>query len=286
MGRHYDICQAESPEDASEAQGNAPSGTLDWDEPEGWPSDARRDRLIGSWHIYQRHGGHRTSTDDLITAWYASHRSDKRPERYLDLGCGIGSVLLMVSHKLAPRMSVGVEAQPQSALMATRSVEELPADACSIEIRRGDFRSAALGSDERFDLITGSPPYFPLDAGVLPQDAQRRACRFEARGGVEDYLATAKRHLSNTGRFYLVFQSRWNERALTAADQLGLHLRGQADFHMRRDRAQPFLSVFEFAQQPAQAVHRFTCPVREADNSISEAYQAIREELGLNDRPL
>ena len=32
-------------------------------EPTGWPEDARRDRLIGDWYIYQRTGGHRTSTD-------------------------------------------------------------------------------------------------------------------------------------------------------------------------------------------------------------------------------
>ena len=37
-------------------------------EPVGWPDDAGRDRLIGDWHIFQRSGGHRTSTDDLITA--------------------------------------------------------------------------------------------------------------------------------------------------------------------------------------------------------------------------
>ena len=95
-----------------------------WDEPEGWPDDVRRDRLIGDWHIYQRTGGHRTSTDDLITAWLASQSVASPPARYLDLGCGIGSVLLMVSHRLTPTVAIGVEAQPQSAHMAKRAVAE------------------------------------------------------------------------------------------------------------------------------------------------------------------
>ncbi|MBW2376977.1 MAG: hypothetical protein JRF55_13495 [Deltaproteobacteria bacterium] len=86
-----------------------------------WPEDAGRDRLIGDWHIYQRTGGHRTSTDDLITAWYAVHRNPDPPERYLDLGCGVGSVLLMVSHKLRPKIVLGVEAQAQSLMMARRA---------------------------------------------------------------------------------------------------------------------------------------------------------------------
>ena len=57
--------------------------------PEGWPEDAGRDRIIGDWHIWQRKGGHRTSTDDVLTAWFAASRFGRRPERYLDLGCGV-----------------------------------------------------------------------------------------------------------------------------------------------------------------------------------------------------
>lgn len=255
--------------------------SVDWLEPGGWPDDARYDRLIGDWHLYQRTGGHRTSTDDLITAWYAAHRSAGRPERYLDLGCGIGSVLLMVCHKLRPSVSIGVEAQAQSALMAERSVAELPSSGCAIEIRNGDFRSAGLAAEERFDLITGSPPYFPLSDGVLPNDSQRRACRFEARGGAEEYLETAKRHLSENGHFYLVFQTQWNDRVMRASERAQLYVTGQADFQMRRDKPQPFLSVFEFAHQPASQIHRFSCAVREADNSLSAGYQALRCELGV-----
>lgn len=256
--------------------------SLSWPEPAGWPDDARRDRLIGDWHMYQRTGGHRTSTDDLVTAWYAAHRCTRRPERYLDLGCGIGSVLLMVSHKLRPRECIGIEAQSQSAAMARRSVLELPTDASPIEVRHGDFRSAGLTSADRFDLITGSPPYFPLDAGVLPNDSQRRACRFEARGGVEDYLQIGKRHLSDDGSMFLVFQTRWSERVLKAADAAQLFLTGRADFQMRRDREQPFLTVYAFAHAPASSVHQFSCPVREADGKVSAAYQALRLELGVS----
>ncbi|MBL4635351.1 MAG: methyltransferase, partial [Kofleriaceae bacterium] len=195
---------------------------LDWHEPSGWPDDAKRDRLIGDWHIYQRKGGHRTSTDDLIAAWYAVHRNPVaqtgRIGSYLDLGCGVGSVLLMVCHKLCPVRAVGVEAQEQSAAMSARAVAELPENDSVLSIVQSDFRDL---DDEilsgGFDLITGSPPYFPLNAGVLPNDAQRRACRFEARGGVEAYLTTAAKALSDNGRFYIVHQTTWAERVLAGA---------------------------------------------------------------------
>lgn len=256
------------------------SNVVSWSEPEGWPVDATRDKLIGDWHLYQRKGGHRTSTDDLITAWYATHRRPERPQAYLDLGCGIGSVMLMVSHRAKPRQVWGIEAQPQSFAMATRSVRELPEHGCEFTLRHADFRDVEFG-DQKFELITGSPPYFPIGTGVLPDDAQRRACRFEARGGVEGYLQTAARALTENGRFFLVFQTLWTDRVLEAAQDCELHLHGQADFRMRRDRPQPFLSVYEFSRVTAAEVHRFSCPVRDANGDISASYQGIRRELGL-----
>ncbi|MBW2189262.1 MAG: methyltransferase domain-containing protein [Deltaproteobacteria bacterium] len=246
----------------------------------GWPDDAARDRLIGDWHIYQRTGGHRTSTDDLITAWYAVHRNPNPPVRYLDLGCGVGSVLLMVSHKLRPTTAFGVEVQAQSVDMATRAIAELPEHESHIEVRHADFRDFDFGS-ERYDLITGSPPYFPLNAGVLPDDPQRRACRFEERGGVEAYLEAATRAMTERSRFYIVFQTRWSERVTASATRHGLQLTGQADFSTRADNPDPFLTVFEFSRQPAETVHRFSCSVRGANGAITPEYQRIRLELGV-----
>jgi tRNA1Val (adenine37-N6)-methyltransferase len=245
-----------------------------------WPEDAGRDRLIGDWHIYQRTGGHRTSTDDLITAWYAVHRNPDPPERYLDLGCGVGSVLLMVSHKLRPKIVLGVEAHAQSLMMARRAVAELPEHGSHIELRQADFRDVDFGG-KRYDLMTASPPYFPIGTGVLPEDRQRRACRFETRGGVEGYLETAARAMGDQSRLYIVFQTLWRDRVTASAAHHGLHLSGQADFSMRADKPEPFLSVFEFSRQPVDEPHRARCAVRDADGNISPEYQRARLELGV-----
>jgi tRNA1(Val) A37 N6-methylase TrmN6 len=245
-----------------------------------WPVDAKRDRLIGDWHIFQRSGGHRTSTDDLITAWYAVHRNPLAPARYLDLGCGVGSVLLMVSHKIQPKIAVGIEAQPQSVVMARRAIAELPKHEGRIDVRHADFREIEFRGDQ-YDLITGSPPYFPLDAGVLPDDPQRRACRFEERGGVEAYVEVAARALSDRARLYIVYQTRWSERIAAAAAEHGLHLSGQASFSTRADKPGPFLTVFELSRQAAELAHRVHYSVRDANGRISPEYQRIRRELGV-----
>ncbi|MBL8957690.1 MAG: SAM-dependent methyltransferase, partial [Myxococcaceae bacterium] len=64
----------------------------------------------------------------------------------------------------------------------------------------GDFRSVADGT---FDLITGTPPYFPPGTGTVSAKPHAEACRFELRGGVEDYVKTAEPLLARGGAIVL-----------------------------------------------------------------------------------
>jgi len=251
-------------------------------EPTGWPEDAIYDALVANWSIYQRENGHKTSTDDVLTAWYAAKNMNPRtPNRYLDLGCGIGSVLLLTSHALRPKYSLGIEAQAQSALMAQKSVSKLPTD-LSIQIIHSDFRAAIDAERSRcFDLVTGSPPYFPVGTGTMSKDYQRSACRFELRGGVEAYCASAAQAMSETGSFILVHQTEWNERVLKAAKQAELYLHSQLNVLMREDRDRPFLSVYCFRR--AKAVPTYDgFAIRTASGRITERYKSARAEIGLN----
>ena len=248
------------------------------------PDDATHDRFCGDWWLHQRRRGHRTSADDLLTAWLAASMVEgRRVERYADLGCGIGSVLLMTTHAVCPGAALGVEAQRQSVRMAHQSVVELPAGAPPVALLWGDLRAVDPERFGQFDLVTGSPPYLPVGTGVPSPDPQREACRFELRGGVEDYCLAAARLLAPDGCLALVFQSRWTERVRRAIGAAGLEWTDQVDVAMRRDDETPFLSVYGAAhpgaRRPAAAVVRRW--VREPDGSESADYRAMRASLGL-----
>lgn len=63
---------------------------------------------------------------------------------YADLGCGVGSSLLLVAHTLRPALSLGVEVQAQSAALAARSAAEISSlDNCTspIAVLHMDIRS-------------------------------------------------------------------------------------------------------------------------------------------------
>jgi tRNA1(Val) A37 N6-methylase TrmN6 len=162
------------------------------------------DAISGHFRLFQLRDGHRFSTDDILTAWYGTAWCPTT-QTALDLGSGIGTVGMICAWRLPGAKFVTVEAQPESVVLARKSarynglVERY-------EIREGDFRDASvLRADEKFDLITGSPPYFPPEAGVKSEHPQKLACRFELRGTIADYCAVAAKHLAPGGFFACVF---------------------------------------------------------------------------------
>src|SRR5207302_1807729 len=95
------------------------------------------DALTADFRLLQRRRGHRYSLDDLATAWVGA-RARPEARAVLDLGCGCGSVLLMVAWRLREARLFGVEAQEESAALARRSVE-LNGLGGRASIERGDL---------------------------------------------------------------------------------------------------------------------------------------------------
>jgi tRNA1Val (adenine37-N6)-methyltransferase len=221
------------------------------------------DGLTGSWSILQRKHGHRHSTDDVLTAWYALEES-AGVTRGLDLGTGIGTVGLLVLWGLGPLGRVtGVEAQDVSFRLLRENVVT-----CGVEDRfrplHGDLRELDLG--ERFPLITGSPPYFDVSAGIVPADAQKAHARFELRGHVGDYARAARRHLAEGGRFVFCFPWPQRQRAIDLVRAEGFQIDAHRDVVPRAARS-PLFSVF-------------ACTVGEAPTAEAEAPLVVRDEAG------
>src|SRR4051794_25086092 len=79
------------------------------------------DYISGHFKIFQYESGHRFSTDDVLTAWYATQWAP-RVALAADLGSGIGSVALVVAWRLPGARMVTVEAQERSVHLARKSV--------------------------------------------------------------------------------------------------------------------------------------------------------------------
>jgi len=162
------------------------------------------DAISGHFRMFQLRDGHRFSTDDILTAWYGTSWCPSA-RTALDLGSGIGTVGMISAWRLQGTKFVTVEAQSDSVTLARKSAK-FNGLTDRYEIRHGDFReSGILRPEEKFDLITGSPPYWPLSDGIQSDHPQKLACRFELRGTVADYCSTAAKHLAIGGFFACVF---------------------------------------------------------------------------------
>lgn len=196
--------------------------------------------LTGTLWIFQRVRGHRHSIDDAVTGWYALQKCPGA-RRYLDLGTGVGTVGMIVLEGLGQRAHMTcVEAQETSfqLLRANLECNGLNGQATAIH---GDLRDLALGAE--FDLITGSPPYFPPHAGTLPKDPQKAYARFELRGNVGDYARIAKRHLHQNGAFVFCFPHQQKQRGIDLVEQQGFRIATCRDVLPTRN-SKPLFSVF------------------------------------------
>jgi len=183
--------------------------------------DETIDALCGHFRIFQLREGHRFSSDDVLTAWYGTSICPS-VSSVLDLGSGIGSVAMTAAWRLPNVPFVTVEAQERSVDLARRSVAYNGLED-RFDLRLGDIRDdSVLGADEHFDLVLGSPPYWPTTDGVVSEHPQKAACRFELRGDVADYAQVAAAHLNPGGLFACVFPSDQRPRVFAAATNAGL----------------------------------------------------------------
>lgn len=233
------------------------------------------DRITATFRVYQRRNGHRYSLDDVATAWEAVE-TKPNAKRYLDLGCGIGSVLHIVAYKLPDATIVGVEAQEVSFGLVTRNVERNGL-ASRVTLHHGDLRHTFL--DAKFDLVTGTPPYVPVGSSVPSPDSQRLHCRVEMRGGVEEYLKAGARALAPSGRLVVCADARTPERVMHTAASFGLKVLRRRDVIPRAAKKAPLFSVWTLCLADEEGTFEHTAPfiVRDEAGERTDSARLLRD---------
>ena len=245
------------------------------------------DAISGHFRLFQLRDGHRFSTDDILTAWSGTSWCPTA-RTALDLGNGIGTVGMICAWRLPGARFVTVEAQSESVALARKSAR-FNGLTDRYEIREGDFREpGVLRVEEKFDLITGSPPYFPPEAGVKSEHPQRLACRFELRGDIADYCAAAAKHLARGGFFASVFPF---EPAQLARVQAGAKAAELVIVRQRpvifREGEPPLVALFGMMRAEdlpdwfrGQAWEEPPLIIRTRDGEIHPEYSAVKLAIG------
>ena len=249
------------------------------------PAGETLDAISGHFRIFQLRDGHRFSTDDVLTAWYGTSWAPCASS-VLDLGSGIGSVGMIAAWRLPGARVVTIEAQDESVRLARKSAAYNGLES-RYEIRHRDFREAgAVGQGERFDLVLGSPPYFPTGTGIEGDHPQKVACRFELRGDIADYATTAGRHLAAGGVFACVFPEEQITRIEAAARDAGLTIVRRRPVVFKEGEA-PLIALFAMMRASdlpeAMRARTWVEPpliIRAADGRVHPEYSAVKLAIG------
>ena len=128
----------------------------------------------------------------------------KRGENVLDLGTGTGIIPILLEAKTEGKHFTGLEIQPESADMATRSVQYNHLEE-KISIVTGDIKDASnIFGASSFDVVTTNPPYMIDDHGLKNGADAKTIARHEVLCTLDDILMQSNRILKQGGRFYMV----------------------------------------------------------------------------------
>jgi tRNA1Val (adenine37-N6)-methyltransferase len=152
-------------------------------------------------------------------------------------------------------------------------------------LHHGDLRDAAIFADEApFDLVTGSPPYFPAGTATEAGHPQAIPARIEVRGTVADYARAAARILAPGGVFAFVFPTAQLHRAAVAVDDASLVLIRRRDVVFKEGEP-PLITLFAASRRadiPPEYRPYVEPPltIRARDGSVDPEYSAIRLSFG------
>jgi len=247
--------------------------------------DETLDAISGYFRIFQLRNGNRFTTDDVLTAWYGTTWVPSA-SRVLDLGSGIGSVGMIAAWRLPGARFVTIEAQEESVRLARKSAAYNGLES-RYDIRLGDFRSdAVLAAGEQFDLVLGSPPYFPPGTGIEGDHPQTVACRFEMRGDIRDYARVGAEHLAPGGLFACVFPEGDRERVEDAAANARLTIVRRRPVVFREGEPAPvgLFAMMRDTDLPAHMRERTwvepPLTIRCADGNVHPEYAAVKLAVG------
>ena len=128
----------------------------------------------------------------------------KPGEKVLDLGTGTGIIPILLEAKTDGEHFTGLEIQPESADMASRSVAYNDLQD-KIDIVVGDIKDASQRFGvSSFDVITTNPPYMIGQHGIKNDQDAKAIARHEILCDLDDILRESAKMLKPSGRFYMV----------------------------------------------------------------------------------
>lgn len=140
-------------------------------------------------------------TDAVMLADFAS---SGRFRNVIDLGTNNGVIPIILSSLSEAEELVGVELQPEAAVLAEKNVSDNGL-ADRIKIVNADVLDLpGMLPKASFEAVTMNPPYFPMGGGLLTEEQLKRTARHEVTASLSDFVKCAAYLLADRGALYMI----------------------------------------------------------------------------------
>ncbi|MBQ9673604.1 MAG: tRNA1(Val) (adenine(37)-N6)-methyltransferase [Ruminococcus sp.] len=140
---------------------------------------------------------HRFSTDTILLSHFSS---PKKSDKVVELGCGCGTIPLLMKKDGKASEITAVEIQPDACDMLKRSIELNSLS--GVTVLNSDLKDLKgklpFGY---YNLVVCNPPYKEAGTGIYNPNIGKKTARHETLCTMEDIVSVASRLLNFGGRF-------------------------------------------------------------------------------------
>ena len=159
--------------------------------------------LGGKLNLFQPLDGYRANMDSILLA--ASIEA-KAGQSILELGCGVGTVLLSLMARVGDLKVVGIEIQKRYAELAARNAEYNGFKATILECNLTSIPITA--KNLKYDHVILNPPFYTLSDSMRLAQGEKDIAKRELNTPLDDWLDVAVKRCSVNGSIVLIHQAK------------------------------------------------------------------------------
>ena len=161
--------------------------------------------------------------------------SPVRPgDRVLDLGCGVGPLMLALEAREPDvKLVLGLELDRRRVEQAARNI--ILNGSRASRVIRADIRSLPIPN--AFDLVISNPPFYPHGWGRQSDKRALATATHQLNGDIVDFLMATKKALNPKGQAVFIYDAQHLNALLLASARVGLIVVGLR--YLMDDRDKP-----------------------------------------------
>ncbi|MCL2474314.1 MAG: methyltransferase [Alphaproteobacteria bacterium] len=153
--------------------------------------------LCNAVSIEQPKEGYRVAVDTVLLAAFVKERF--LGERFLDLGCGVGGVMLCLAKRIQNADCTGIEILGELVEICKKNIER-NSFASGLKVIQGDISNISI---DKADTVIMNPPYYEEKSHTVSKNKIKKSANV---GEVSLWIKAAERILKeDTGVLYMIY---------------------------------------------------------------------------------